>query len=331
MGQRYMRQKVKTFFSFLIILILLPYIVAVFVNGGNMEVIGKNGGAFVQVKTAAESGESEDQVIQVPWEEYFIGVLAKEMPETCETEALKAQAIVIRTNLYKTLEENEDKVLKERYLCGKDLEKKWGADQYESNYKKLKKAMDDTANQVLYYNDTYALVPFHQSSNGKTRSAEEVLGSGEYPYLTVRECPEDKGADEEMHVYQLDYKEIQKKCQAFLVAVDQENADKTYNFSDFEIQEYDSAGYVSKLRIGETICTGDQFRDALSLASSAFSLQDADGKLKVTTTGRGHGLGMSQWTANEMAKAGKSCEEILQNFFEGTNIADGGEIFSKIE
>ncbi|MSD06347.1 stage II sporulation protein D, partial [Eubacterium sp. am_0171] len=41
--------------------------------------------------------------------------------------------------------------------------------------------------------------------------------------------------------------------------------------------------------------------------------------------------GMSQWPANEMAKEGKSCEEILQNFFEGTNLADGGEIFTKIE
>ena len=47
--------------------------------------------------------------------------------------------------------------------------------------------------------------------------------------------------------------------------------------------------------------------------------------------GKGHGLGMSQWTANEMAKEGKTFEEILQNFFEGTNLTDGGEIFTKIE
>ena len=50
MGQRYMRQKVKTVCSFLLILILLPYVVAVFVNGADMEVNGKNGGAYVQVK-----------------------------------------------------------------------------------------------------------------------------------------------------------------------------------------------------------------------------------------------------------------------------------------
>ena len=329
MGQHYKHQKFKTFCSFLIILILLPYIVAVFVNGADMEVMGKSSGVYVQVKKTAVDGK--EQISQVPWEEYFIGVLAKEMPETYEKEALKAQAVVIRTNLYKTLDENEDKVLEDSYLCGKDLEKKWTAKNFESNYSKLKSAMDETANQVLYYNDTYALVPFHQSSNGKTRSGQEVLGSEEYPYLAVRECPKDKAAEEEMHVYTFDYKEIQTKCQAFLVAVDKEKADKTYNFSDFEIQEYDSAGYVSKMRIGDTICTGDQFRDALSLASSSFSLQDSEGQLKITTTGKGHGLGMSQWTADQMAKEGKSYEEILQNFFEGTNITDGGEIFSKIE
>ena len=199
------------------------------------------------------------------------------------------------------------------------------------NYKKLKKAMDETGNQVLYYNDTYAMVPFHQASNGKTRSGQEVLGNEDCPYLAVKECPKDKEAEDEMHVYNMEYKEIQAKCQPFLVAVDKENAEKTYSFSDFEIQAYDSAGYVSQMRIGDTVCSGEQFREALSLASSAFSLQEADGGLRITTMGKGHGLGMSQWTANEMAKEGKSCEEILQNFFEGTNLTDGGEIFSKIE
>ena len=84
-------------------------------------------------------------------------------------------------------------------------------------------------------------------------------------------------------------------------------------------------------KIGESVCTGDQFRDALSLPYSAFSLKDSEGKLKITTTGKGHGLGMSQWTANELAKEGKTYEEILQYFFEGTNLTDVGEIFAKAE
>ena len=42
--------------------------------------------------------------------------------------------------------------------------------------------------------------------------------------------------------------------------------------------------------------------------------------MKITTTGKGHGLGMSQWTANEMAKEGKDYEEILKFFYEGTEL-----------
>lgn len=329
MGQHYIRQKAKSFGSFLIILILLPYIMAVFINGGNIKAIGKDKGAYVRVRLP--SGEKKEQITDISWEEYFIGVLAKEMSPDYKEEALKAQAVLIRTNLYQALDVSEDNILANSYLNMEELAKKWGSKEFDKNYKKLKNAMSDTENQVLFYNEAYAMVPFHQSSNGKTRSAKEVLGSDEYPYLVMRECPQDKEAEDEMYVYNMEYKEIQSKCQSFLVAVDKENAKKTFNFADFEIQEYDEAGYVSKMRIGDTICTGEQFREALSLASSAFTLQDASENLRITTMGKGHGLGMSQWTANEMAKAGKTYEEILQNFFDGTNLTDGGKIFTKVE
>lgn len=329
MGQSYIRHKIKTICSFLVILILLPYIVAVFVNGGDVEVKGKGNEPAVQVRKIL--GKGREVMVEVPWDEYFIGVLAKEMPETYEEEALKAQAVLIRTNLYQKLERSKEKVVGDEYLNVKDLKKKWSTKKFEKFYNKFKEAMNETGNQVLYYNEAYAMVPFHQSSNGKTRSAQEVLGNAEAPYLALGECPKDKEAEDEMHVYNMEFKEIQEKCQPFLVAVDKKNADKILGFSDFEIQAYDSAGYVSKMRIGETICTGEQFREALSLASSAFSIQEAEGGLRITTMGKGHGLGMSQWTANELAKEGKKYEEILQKFFEGTNLTDGGEIFSKIE
>ena len=81
------------------------------------------------------------------------------------------------------------------------------------------------------------------------------------------------------------------------------------------------------MRIGETVCTGDQFRDALSLPSGAFSFSEAEtadsgdeNAVKITTTGKGHGLGMSLWTARQMAAEGKTYEEILSFFFEGTEL-----------
>ena len=135
----------------------------------------------------------------------------------------------------------------------------------------------------------------------------------------MKECPADKEAEEQVGVFTFSYDQIQKKCHHFLAAeTDGEKAAAGYSFKDFEILEYDLAGYVGKLRIGETICTGDQFRDALSLPSSSFSFAESGKKIKIITAGNGHGMGLSCWTANKMAKDGKTYKEILEFFYEGT-------------
>lgn len=409
MRQRAVWQKLKNFGSFCLIMLLLPYVVTVFVHGKDFEAAGNKEKVFVNVRKTKETvsfaqlesvtdsietnaaenvagtenelavhkdRKEETEIIQVPWEEYFIGIMGREVPVDAEMEFLKAQAVLLRTKLYQELDAQDEtetgdpgntaapdnntqpemeadmqedqadpgnniqpesetdipkiKTLDEQYLTRQELEEKAGASETESYYNRLQQAMQETENQVLFYQDTYALVPFHQSSNGMTRSAQEVLGVDTSPYLAVRECPLDKEADDEMQITTFDYKDVQAKCQSFLVAVAEEEANKTYAISDFEIISHDSAGYVLQMRIGETICTGDQFRDALSLTSSAFSLKDVDGKLKITTMGKGHGLGMSQWTAQQMAKSGKNYEEILQFFFEGTTLTDGGEAAEKV-
>ena len=319
MRRYYIRQKMKSFGAFLIILILFPYIASVFVNGADIRAGSGDGSPYVKVKVTDASGNAA--VTEVNWNEYLAGILAKEMPEEYELEAMKAQAVLIRTSLYQDLEESEDKVLSEAYLPRNEMEKKWSISEYKEYYQKYLRAAEETDDMVLFYNDTYAWAPFHQSSSGMTRSAEEVTGSSDYPYLAVRECLLDKEAENEIQVYEFEYKEIQKLCRDFLVAEEvQEEAENGYTFEDFEIQSNDSAGYVKNLRIGGTVCTGDQFRDALSLPSSCFSFSDGGEGLVITVTGNGHGLGMSQWTANEMAKAGNTYDQILQFFFEGTVI-----------
>ena len=314
-------QKFKSIAAFLVILILLPYIVTVFVNGADVK--ESDGGDFY-VKVRIPDTEEADGVTEMKWTDYLAGILAAEVSEDCQTETMKAQAVVIRTQIYRTLENSEDKILADSYLSREEMEDKWGAENYGKYYEKYIRAVEETDDTVVMYNDTYAWTPFHQSSNGMTRSAAEVLGSNDYPYIAVRECPLDKEADEEIQTFTFSYVDIQKLCRDFLVAEqDGEKAAQGYAFEDFEIKAYDSAGYVSELRIGNTVCTGDQFRDALSLPSSAFSFsEDGDDRVKITTTGKGHGMGMSIWTADQMAKGGKTYEEILAFFFEGTELRD---------
>lgn len=289
------RNKIKSFFAFLIILFLLPYIISVFING----------------KNAVQGADSDNASV------YLAEMLAGETDGGCEIEALKAQAVVLRTELYRT--EKEKQTLLDKCLTQTQMKKKWGT-KYEENLKKCQQAVQETKGIVLWYHETFAWAPFHQSSNGKTRDVQEVLGNADYPYITAKECPLDKAAEDEIQVHLIEYKEIQKRCREFLVAEEQKKAENGYGYEDFEIQEWDSSGYVRKMRIGETICTGDQFRDALKLPSSSFSFYEGPHGLKIATVGKGHGFGMSQWTAQEMAKDGKNYEEILQFFYEGTEL-----------
>ncbi len=319
MNRYALEQKFKSAAAFLVILILLPYIVSVFVNGADVR---EEDGGDIYVKVKVPDTEEADGLAEIRWTDYLAGILAEEISEDCEIETLKAQAVLIRTQIYRTVGDAEDKILTESYLSREEMEDKWGAENYQKYHDRYIRAVEETDDTVLMYGDSYAWTPFHQSSSGMTRSAAEVLGSKDYPYIALRECPLDKEADNEIRTFRFSYTEIQDLCRDFLVAAeDGEKAAQGYTFEDFEIRSCDSAGYVSELRIGNTLCTGDQFRDALSLPSSAFTLsEDGEDGLKITTTGKGHGMGMSIWTADQMAREGKTYEEILAFFFEGTEM-----------
>ena len=156
------------------------------------------------------------------------------------------------------------------------------------------------------YGDTLALTPFFRLSNGWTRDAKEVLESEDYPYLKIVECPEDIKAEKQLQT----------------VTVDD---------MDAEITATDTAGYVLNVRVGQENVSGEEFRNTYKLASGCFTLQRCNGQIRITTRGIGHGLGLSQYEANQMAKNGKTYEEILQYFFEGTEIKEVAEILLDTE
>ena len=245
-----MKRRLKLAGAILIILLFLPYILSVFING----------------KRFQERGLQDENEI------YVMEKLMQDMPESYETEALRAQAVLIRTSLYRELEASGSKTVAEDQELQKELQQNQSGIKSKDSYEKYKEAVSETQNQVLFYNESLAWTPFHRSSDGMTRVAAEVLGTDEFPYIISKECPLDKAAEDEIQVHTFEYSQIQKLCRDFLEAAeDQESAEKGYSFDDFEIQSVDAAGYVQELRVGNTICTGDQFRDALSLPSSAFS------------------------------------------------------------
>ena len=290
-----MRQKLKKMGCYIIIIVLLPYVVTVFLNGPSIETAAPADEMEVMVK----QGEKE---IQLPLDEYGIGRMAKEIPASYEEEAIKVQAILVRTAVYKQLkEEGSEAVLADDFWTEKEMKEEWGSRKFSEYYRKMENAWQETEGQVVMYGEELANTPFTRLTNGSTRDGKEVLGSEDYPYLKIKECPLD----------------IESKDQIRTVTTED---------MDAEIKETDTAGYVTSVRVGEETMSGEEFREKHKLDSSCFILQKYDGKMRITTRGVGHGLGLSQYTANEMAKEEKTTEEILQYFFEGTEIREVAEI-----
>lgn len=307
-----------------VFLFLVPYIITVFMNGSHMK--KDTNSSLKQVKV--QSGNSWKKV---PLEEYFIGILAKEIDVAYEEEALKAQAILTRTNIYREISENKETIFPGEYMTYREMEKAWGKQEAQEIRKRLQKVMGETDEKIVMYEGKPALAPFHRLSNGSTRDGTEVFGNDSYPYLRKKDCPKDVESKLELQTLTLTYEEVKEYCRPFLLAVDKKESERKFTAEDFEITKVDSSGYVIKIRIGGNIYSGEKFREALDLPSGCFMLQDQEGSLKITTKGVGHGVGMSQYTANEMAKEGKNCEEILSYFFEGTERRQVAEILLNIE
>lgn len=280
---------------FLLIITLLPYVVTVFVNGREVAVGSSGRSPYVTVKRKNEKKQME-------LDEYGIGVLAKEIDADAGSEALKAQAVLIRTSIYKSIqEEGSSTVLTKEFWTRDQMKTNWGRSEYGEKYEKLKDAWEETEGQILMYDGSPALTPYHKLSNGRTRAAKEVFQNENYPYLIVKECPAD----------------VEAKA-AMTTSMIQGN--------HMEVTETDSAGYVTKVKCGKETVAGEEFRNTYHLASACFTLQEYENQIRVTSKGIGHGLGMSQYTAVQMAKEGQSYREILDYFFEGTTLEEVAEI-----
>ncbi|MBS5129402.1 MAG: hypothetical protein KHZ01_02790 [Lachnospiraceae bacterium] len=288
-------QRYGQLFSTVVAIILLPYIITVFINGPAVLTGAEVGEDYLFVEVDGKSRE-------IPVEEYAIGILAREIPVTYEKEALEAQAVMLRTRMYKQItEEGKTSIFTDKYFEEKEMKKQWGRVKYEEYRAALRDVWQSTEGQVLTYGDVLITTPFHQLSNGRTRSGNEVFGSEGYPYLQIRECPKDVEAIDQ--------------TQTMLIEK-----------GDYEVISTDSAGYVLRIREGERTITGEEFRQEKGLASACFALQEYEDKIRVTTQGNGHGIGLSQNMANEMAKEGKTHEEILAYFFADTVIREVAEI-----
>lgn len=296
-----MKEKIKTFFSVCVLVIAIPYIVTLLFQGDETSI--------TENSTLAQTQESEIDV-----EEYVKGVVAKQISLESETETLKAQTVIARTMIVKAQEEGKE--LPESMDTQKLLEL-WGQKGFEEKYNVLEEAVAATKGEILTWQGKPAEAAYHAVSAGVTRNGQVILGREDVSYLGAVDSESDISSPNYLKVIFMEKTELAEKLQkadAALVL----NSDEIPG--NIQIIARDDSGYVTQVQIGTVTLSGEQFRQYLELNSACFYIKEVEGQVRILTKGLGHGLGLSQYGANEMAKEGKDYKEILNYYYKGLEL-----------
>ncbi len=256
---------------------------------------------------------SNGQVITIPISEYLIGVVAAEMPASFSLEALKAQSVVSRTYALKLLSQGRkltDTSSTQNYKDNNQLKAMWG-NSYTTYYQKIKQAVEETKNITIQYQGQYIDAVYHSTSNGKTEDAAMVWGN-DVPYLKSVDSKWDLEASSYLRTTSIELSHL-----FLLLGIPQEEM-----FS-FQVLERTASGRVKTVQIGNQIFQGVDLRTRLGLRSTDFDFSISESHVIVTTKGYGHGVGMSQYGANGMAKAGYTYDAILKHYYQGVTLVRG--------
>lgn len=273
-----------------------------------------------------------DKVETVKCYEYICAVVSGEMQANYNAEALKAQTVAAFTYLINKMNyvlENPDSDIghKGAYVCDdythckaylekQDALKKWGDEWYEKYYPNIENAVTESLGKIITYEGLPINAVFHAISNGKTCSAAEVWGT-DVPYLQSVESLADKTANDYETTASFSHDQFSQ------ILYDELGVVLPDDYSGWlgESKLCDS-GMVDEITIASTVYSGTLIRQMFSLRSSTFEMSVTDTDVIFTVRGYGHGAGMSQYGANEMAKKGNSYEQILTYYYTGTKIED---------
>jgi stage II sporulation protein D len=251
----------------------------------------------------------------IPLEEYVVGVVAAEMPATFHKEALKAQAIAARTYALRTTDNGKKPIATDVsaqvYSSEAKRKERWGKE-FKRNEKKVRAAVEATAGDTIVYQDKMISAMFFSTSNGKTETAQNFSGN-DIPYLQSVESPGE--GDVEAKV---------ERTAEMTLAEWNKTIGNNWNDDHFRSLQLvrNPTGRVQKVVTSDFQASGREMRELLGLASTDFDIVfDVTNKIvHVTTTGYGHGVGMSQYGAEAYAQKGWTAESILLHYYTGTQI-----------
>lgn len=290
----------------------------------------KDGGVQLAVKNG-------DAVEIMALDVYLQGVVRGEMPASFELEALKAQAAAERTYIYYQLAAGRkeahpnadvctDPSCCNAWLSEEAAREKWGGD-FDGWESRIEEAVAATDGQVALYDGQPILAVFHSSSAGKTAGAGNVW-SGDMPYLRSVDSPE---GEETVPNYYSAAEFTAAEAKALLA---QAHPELTFSGGPdkwFGAVEKDESGRVGTVEVCGAPLRGVEVRRIFSLRSACFTIDAAADRVTFRVTGYGHGVGMSQYGANELARQGRTWQEILLWYYADITIGPAPETVQTAE
>ncbi|HCC06682.1 MAG TPA: stage II sporulation protein D [Clostridiales bacterium] len=254
---------------------------------------------------------NKNEIVKLELEDYVIGVVAAEMPASFELEALKAQTLAARTySLKNKAFITNDINCDQAFITEDEMKKRWGKN-FEKNYNKIKQAILETKGKIIVFDDELIDAVYHSTSAGKTQNAEDVWKYS-HPYLkSVMSALDSKSPS-----YNAEYKVSEKKL-LDIVTNFFKLKDKKISI---KIKERYDTGYVKTILINKTEVKGTELRKILNLRSNNFDIEKKGSDYIFRTKGYGHGVGMSQYGANFLAKEGMKYDEIIKHYYTGVEI-----------
>ena len=297
--------------------------------------------------------ESRIQIINIlDINHYLAGVVPHEVPFHFPEEALKAMATVARTFALHSLGRHHDE---EYDLCNTVHCQAYDGVSYEAPPASL--SVSNTGSTVLYFNGKIADVTYHSTCGGITEDIASVWNTKPVPFLrSIYDANHTNSLDltkDESVLYFLS-NQTDSFCRLSSRYRWEETYTKTeleelftkslpviikhpisnFNLHDIKVLERTSSGRVKRLLIksntGEYIIPQEKIRWLFSngkiglsgLQSTLFViLKENDFTLHIIGGGWGHGVGMCQFGARGMAKAGINYNDILSHYFPGVNLS----------
>ena len=271
---------------------------------------------------------STGKVQKVKRIDYVRGAVCAEMPPAFHTQALTAQAVAANTFAVRNKAEQAKKPdpnLKgadfsadpdhwKGYVTEEQAKERFG-DKFDVYWDKICKAADLGSTYVMVYDNEPIVAAYHSISAGQTEYASNVW-QGSAPYLVPVESFGDTLAPNYESTAEFTVQEVQEKLL---------KEDSSIQFGKdkngwLRIVSRSESGYVLSAMAGNKQLTGKDIRRIFDLRSSDFDLKATGNTFTFTVRGYGHGVGLSQYGADYMARQGATFDEILNHYYSGCEL-----------